>query len=110
MFRTKFDELFGPKLVGRSFTREEIKHAKTVIHSDMELFVTLGTEGAVANNGHEYAVPLAPAAGPAELMAAGYYIIGQIQRQHPPYFKEALADYVTRASEAFGEEITPMVE
>jgi hypothetical protein len=44
MFETKFDELFGPLVHTRVFTSEEIKHAKTVISSDNQCFISFGVE------------------------------------------------------------------
>lgn len=111
MFRTKFDELFGPYIVGRVFSDEEIKHAKTVVTSGDELFIGLGVEN------HSYGlsknrlfVPLPPDAQYGSVLALGYYIIGQIQKQHPPYFKNAIGDYTKLASEIFKQEIKPIVE
>ncbi len=44
------------------------------------------------------------------LMAVGYYVIGQIQKQNPPYFKQSILSYADKASKQFGEKINPMVE
>src|SRR5690606_34803562 len=102
-------ELFGPKVAARMFTSEEIKHAKTVVRAEDELFVSFGElhpEKAVC----QLCIPFSANVGYATLLAVGYYLIGQIQRQHPPYFKKNLIDYTRRASEMFGEEITVIVE
>ena len=44
MLWTKFDELFGPMITTRVYTPEQTKHAKTVIDSDTELFISFGYE------------------------------------------------------------------
>jgi hypothetical protein len=43
------------------------------------------------------------------MMAIGYYVIGQIQKQLPPYYKDRIAAYTKETSEAFGNTITPIV-
>lgn len=111
MLRTKFDELFGPKVSGRVFTEEEIKHAKTVVPSETEAFVSFGVENsAFGAPDARIAVTLPPQAGYAALMAIGYYVIGRIQAAHPPYFKEHIGTYVATASEIFGESLGVVVE
>ena len=42
MFLTKFDELFGPMLLGRCYTWRQTLHAKTVVELEKELFISLG--------------------------------------------------------------------
>lgn len=112
MLKTKFDELFGPHVNGRVFTSEEIKHAKTIVHSASELFITFDTS--VDEELYEGSV-LLPFGLPqdaqhAALMAAGYYFIGCIQREHPPYFKESIEKYTETTSRIFGHKIEPIVE
>lgn len=111
MVRTKFDELFGPALVGRIFTDEEIKHAKTVVVSGEELFIALGVEntfyGVVKNR---LAIPLPPQANYATLIAIAYFIVGKIQTAHPPHFAQNIEQYCKTASTIFGETINPIVE
>jgi len=111
MFATKFDELFGPKLVGRVFTLEQAKHAKTVIPSESECFVSFGEENILFGNPNaRIHIPLPKVAGPGAMMAIGYYVIGHIQKQLPPYFKDNIVQYTDEASKIFGQEITPIVE
>lgn len=114
MFRTKFDELFGGHVVGRIFTDEEIKHAKTVVPYDKELtvhFVIDGTEyeEEQENDAHLY-VPLSKKASYGEMLALGYFVIGKIQEAHPAYFKENIVAYTKDASEIFNQTINPIVE
>jgi len=109
MFLTKFDELFGPKVSGRVFTLEQAKHAKTVVPSDTELFISLGAKNTQFGK-HRLDVPLPKKASYASLIAVGYYVIGRIQAQHPPYFKDSIEAYAASASKIFGQEIKPMVD
>ena len=89
LFQTKFDELFGPELVGRAFTVEQVKHAKTIVSSDKEFFISFGGENTLfGTEENRLTIPLPEKCGPAGMMAIGYYVIGHIQKQHPPYFKE----------------------
>lgn len=111
MYRTKFDELFGPHLIGRIFTSEEIKHAKTVVSSGDELFVSFGEAnehyGLAKNRLH---LPLPKKVDCGAMVAIGYYLIAQIQKNHPPYFKDNIENYTKQASEIFGQTIKPIVE
>ena len=43
------------------------------------------------------------------MMAIGYYIISEIQKQLQPYFKENLAAYTNKISKVFGGIINPIV-
>lgn len=111
MLRTKFDELFGPEVQGEAFTFEEAKHAKTVVPSDKECFISFGEANTLFGKSEQRVhVPLPDNAGPAAMMAIGYYVIGRIQAEHPPYFKENIVRYTKEASEIFGQSITPIVE
>ncbi len=108
MFVTKFDELFGPMVNGRVFTPEQTKHAKTVVPSDKELFISFGYENRTFGT-RRFNVPLPKGASYATLMATAYYVIGHIQRQKPPYFKKNIVAYTKKASALFGQTITPLV-
>ena len=111
LFKTKFDELFGPRLMARIFTVEQTKHAKTVIPGDNELFVSFGEENFFFGKPeNRLFVPLPPDADYASMMAVGYYFIGLIQKQFPPYYKERIVAYAQETSEAFGSVISPIVE
>ncbi|MEX0917568.1 MAG: hypothetical protein WDZ93_00240 [Candidatus Paceibacterota bacterium] len=111
MFRTKFDELFGPFIQGRAFTDEEIKHAKTVVTSPKECFISFGVKNDVYGvEGNRIAVPLPEEAGHGALMAIGYFVIGAIQKQLPPYFKNNIDEYAKRMTELLKEPIRPIVE
>lgn len=109
MFLTKFHELFGPMVSAKVCTTEQMKHAKTVIPSDTELFISLGYQNNLFGK-QRITIPLPPNADFAALMAIGYFIIGQIQKQHPPYFKENIENYTKEISKVFGQEIKMIVE
>jgi hypothetical protein len=85
MFITKFDELFGPRVTGRCYTLEQTLHAKTVVPWDKELFISLGVENRYFGT-RRLAVPLPADADFAAMVATGYYVIGHIQQQFPPWF------------------------
>ena len=110
IFLTKFDELFGAKISGRVFTVEQAKHAKTLVPSDRELLISLGWKNTFfGTKANRWNVPLPKDADDGLMMALGYYIIGHIQQQHPPYFKQNIERYCTEASKLFGEKIMVMV-
>lgn len=92
MFVTKFDELFGPRLVGRCYTLDQTLHAKTVVLWDKELFISLGVRNRHFGT-ERLAVPLPKGAGFAEMVATGYFVIGHVQQQFPPWFKRNAESY-----------------
>ncbi len=111
MINTKFDELFGPAVVGRAFTVSEIMHAKTVVCSGDELFIALGVPNqhyGLAKN--RLAVTLPPSVNWGGVMATAYYVVGKIQAAHPPYFKSSVEAYCKTASAIFNQAIKPIVE
>lgn len=109
MFLTKFDELFGANISGRAFTLEQTKHAKTIVPSEKELFVSLGYDN--KDFGIERLnLPLPENADYGTITAIGYYFIGKIQKQNYPWFKENIVDYCKKASENFNTIIKPIVE
>ncbi len=109
MLRTKFDELFGPMVVGRIFTLEQTKHAKTVVPSDKELFISFGVKNSYYGR-HKLYIPLPKNASYAAAMAITYYFIGNIQKQHPPYFKKHITQYLKQASKIFKSKLSVVVE
>ncbi|OGL78590.1 hypothetical protein A3J43_00945 [Candidatus Uhrbacteria bacterium RIFCSPHIGHO2_12_FULL_54_23] len=110
MLQVKFIELFGRRIARDVETSEYMRHATTVVPSD-ELFISFGVENATwGKPENRFHVPLPEGAGYVAMMAVGYYVIGQIQKQHLPYFKEHLAAYTTEVSELFGHTIAPIVE
>ena len=103
-FETKFDELFGPMIQGEAFTFEQTKHAKTVVKSNKELFISLGVDNKVfGKNRLNYKLPKSANFG--LMFCLGYYIIGKIQKTNHPWFKENIESYVKEASKLFNEKI-----
>ncbi len=110
MLQVKFIELFGRRIARDVETSEYMKHAVTVVPSD-ELFVSFGDENKMwGKPENRLNIPLPENAGYAAMMAIGYYVIAQIQKKHPPYFKENIAGYADGASKIFGSVISPIVE
>ncbi len=110
MLEVKFIELFGRTVARDVETSEYMKHAVTVVPSQ-ELFISFGQKNFLWGDPDErFFVPLPLNANYGAMMAIGYYVIGQIQKAHPPYFKQHLIEYTKKASEIFGEEIKPIVE
>lgn len=110
MLQVKFIELFGRNIARDIETSEYVQHATTVAPSD-ELFISFGEEnttwGALANR---LFVPLPENAGYGAMMAVGYYVIGQIQKAYPDYFKDNIANYAAEASRIIGQPIAPIVD
>ena len=108
LFITKFVELFGRKVGRDVFTDEQSKHATTVVPSN-ELFIEFGETG-FHMKGDRLQVPLPKNAKNGTMMAIAYYVIGKIQAQKPPYFKQNIKEYCKSASELFDQQINPIVE
>jgi len=103
MFTTKFDELFGSRVSGRCFSYEQTKHAKTIVESNKELFVGLGVDNRKFGKKRiNYKLPKWASYG--TLISLGYYFIGNIQRQDPPYFRKSLGRYLKRVGRIFGNQ------
>ena len=110
MLQVKFIELFGRRIARDVETSEYMKHAVTVVPSD-ELFVSFGEGNTTwGKPEHRLNIPLPMDAGYAAMMAVGYYVIAQIQKNHTPYFKRHIATYAEEVSKIFGQEIVPIVE
>lgn len=93
LFNTKFVELFGRQIAKDVVTYEELKHAITVVPSKTELCIKFGSEK-INYLGNILEIPLPKNIGPAMMMAIGYYVIGQIQKQKPKYFKNNINKYI----------------
>jgi hypothetical protein len=100
MLVTKFDELFGGRVIGRCYTTEQTLHAKTVVPWDEELFISFGCQNEDFGSARLH-VPLPEGAGFAAMIATGYYVIGHIQSQKPPWFKEHAEEYARIQKELF---------
>jgi len=115
MFVTKFDEMFVPKIFGQVFTLGELRHAKTIIPDRKRLFVNFDDNEEVKKfvseeNGHSRFDVRPINLGSCFTMALGYFFIGQIQKSNPNWFRNNLLRYTDQISEAFGQQIKPIVE
>jgi len=108
MLLKKFGELFGPMVAARAFTLNQAKHGETVIESEKELFISFGEKNRVFG-AKRLDVPLPGKADYGAMLATGWHVIGQVQKQHPPYFRDSIEAYAKKASRIFGERIEPMV-
>lgn len=105
----KFIELFGRNVARDVGTTESILHANTVAPSD-ELFIAFGSPNDTwGKPENRLNVPLPASADYGAMMAVGYYVIAQIQKARPPYFKDNIASYCQFISSKFGENIEPIV-
>jgi hypothetical protein len=109
MYLTKFDELFGSKVMGRAFTLDQTKHAKTLVPSDKELFISLVEKNEVFGTAR-LNIELPKNTDYGTLMCVGYYIIGQIQKQKPQYYKENIENYAKEVSNIFKQQIGPVAD
>lgn len=110
MLQVKFIELFGRNIARDIETSEYVPHATTVAPSD-ELFISFGYENNTwGKPENRLNIPLPEKAGYGAMMAVGYYVVAQIQKQHPPYFKENIVSYTKQVSKIFGNTINPIVE
>ncbi len=110
MLQVKFIELFGRNMARDVETSEYVKHATTVVPSH-ELFLSFGFENTSwGKEENRINIPLPDWANYGTMMAVAYYVIGKIQKQHPPYFKQHIETYTKDISTIFGEEIKPIVE
>jgi len=110
MLQIKFIELFGRRIARDVVTSEYVKHATTVVPSD-ELFISFGEENTVwGEDENRLFVPLPADADYGAMMAIAYYVIGKIQKAHPPYFKENIGSYIEKASSVFNHQLHVIVE
>ena len=110
LFETKFIELFGRRIARDVKTFEELKHAITVIPYEKEMCIQF-SDGENDYDGALLKIPLPQDASYAAMMAIGYYVIGRIQMQNTPFFKDNIIGYTRRAaSKIFGKGISTIVE
>ncbi|HIG94641.1 MAG: hypothetical protein QT05_C0047G0015 [archaeon GW2011_AR13] len=108
MLLTKFEELFGSKISARVFTFEHTKHAETIVSSNTELFISLGQKNNIFGK-NRLNLSLPKDLNYAGFIAYSYYLIGQIQKQNKPYFKQNIKEYIKKASKMFGQKINLIV-
>ncbi len=109
MLATKFVELFARRIARDVFTWEQAKHATTVVETPKELFLAFGRENTALGK-DRLNIPLPKNATYPAIMATGYYVIGKLQAQKPPWFKRSIKSFAQRASEVFGQKIEPIVK
>ena len=92
-------------------TNDDFDIIDKIVPSDKEFFIGLGYNNKLfGKKQNRLNVTLPKSAGPATVMALGYYIIGQIQKQHPNYFKNNITNYTKQTSKMFKSTIKPIVE
>ncbi|MBT5740346.1 hypothetical protein HOI26_04585 [Candidatus Woesearchaeota archaeon] len=109
LLNVKFIELFGRNVARDIETFEYIPHATTVVQSD-ELFISFGKRVDKVFAKNQFHVPLPKNVDYGAMMAIGYYIVGQIQRSQPQWFKKNIVEYMKKASKIFGHEMKAIVE
>ncbi len=108
LLQVKFIELFGRKIARDVETFPYMKHAVTVVPSK-ELFISFGKPFKTFSRNH-LTIPLPKNANYATMMAIGYYVVGQIQKAHPAWFKKNIDRYCKEISKIFRHKINPIVE
>jgi hypothetical protein len=109
LLNVKFIELFGRNIARDIETFEYMKHAVTVVPAKNELFISFGKAYKTFGE-HHVTIPLPKNVNHGTMMAIGYYIVGQIQKSHPPMFKRNIKSYTDKISKVFGKKIEPIVE
>jgi hypothetical protein len=109
MLTTKFVELFARRVARDVFTWEQSKHATTVVETPGELFIAFGRVNDSFGK-DRLNIPLPRKATYPTIMAVAYYVIGKIQAQKPPWFKNGVPGFAERASRIFNQTIKPLVE
>jgi hypothetical protein len=111
MLRTKLSELFGSHVPARVFAEEDLKHGKTTIYAEDELYIICGgaDDTILYPESDRIAVPLV-GSGYLGALATTYALIGALQAEKPPYFANNIERYVERASAVFNQHITPIVD
>ena len=109
MLDVKFTELFGRRVARDIKTSEYMMHATTVVPAD-ELFVSFGSENTIwGESSQRLNIPLPDNSDYGTMMAVGYYVIGQIQKRQPDYFKRSIVNYTQQISNKFEMDIQPIV-
>lgn len=111
LFEVKFIELFARRIARDVRTYEELKHAITVVPYEKELCIKFGDEKVDFDKKRILSIPLPKDAGPAAIMAIGYYIIGHIQEQNPNWFKKNIHSYIKGLNKTeFGKNLKVIVD
>lgn len=111
MIETKFDELFGPTLRGRAFTKSELMHAKTIIPSTHECYFDFETDAMPLRTMTQVTtLPVRGGADYATVISTAYYVVGKLQRALPPVYKRNIMRYTEEASAFFGTQLNVIVD
>ncbi|MDP1619373.1 MAG: hypothetical protein Q8M12_00065 [bacterium] len=94
MLDIKKNELFGSHLSLRAFSEGHARHAKFVIPSEEELVISINSKNEYfGKSKHRWTIDLPENAGFGTILCVTYYLVGKIQANNRPYFKENIANY-----------------
>ncbi|HOZ53578.1 MAG TPA: hypothetical protein PK142_02780 [bacterium] len=95
MIDIKKSELFGSKISLRAFSFGHARHAKFVIRDKKELVITLGKEKNLyfGETQSRWQIELPNKVDFAFILCLTYYLVGQIQKNKPAYFKNNIKNY-----------------
>ena len=110
MLRTKFSELFGGQVTARVFAEEDLKHGKTTIYAEDELYVVFGAADTQILYAESDTIHLPLGDGYLAALAVTYATIGRIQADKPPYFQNNIERYVEQASAVFNQPLKVIVD
>lgn len=102
MLDIKKHELFGPHLSIRSFSEGDARHAKFVMPWEKELVISFGKNKYFGLSAHRLQINLPSKYAAGLIMSLGYYLIGKIQQNKPPYYKKNIKKYCQEGSRAYG--------
>ena len=104
MIIIKGEELFGPHLAVRAYTHGHARHAKFVHPWEKELVISLGKNEFFGHPDHRWNIALPDTASFGSIVALSYFICGQIQKVHPPYFMQDIEAFCTNnGPKAYGK-------
>ena len=95
LFDVKFKELFWRRIWRDICSYEQIKHAVTVVQYEEELCITFW-EWELIYQWNTLHIPIYEWIWVWGMMAIGYYVIWNIQKSHPEYFKNNIGDYISQ--------------
>jgi hypothetical protein len=93
LFIVKFIELFGRKIARDVFSYGQVKHAITLIPHNTELCISFW-EWELDYKWNHINFPLPKNWNLWSIMAIGYYVIWNIQKSHPDFFKQNIWAYI----------------
>ncbi|HPT08560.1 MAG TPA: hypothetical protein PLE28_02605 [bacterium] len=95
MLDIKKSELFGSKLSLRAFSNGQARHAKFVIRDKNELVITIGHDKNLyfGEATSRWQINIGVKVDFAFILCLTYYLVGQIQKSKPDYFKNSIKKY-----------------